>query len=167
MISTQVCIGLVTIKGQFKMCSFITQHNATGSVQLACSESGSWPWWGRCSGLARATACSSCCRYPSAPHCHWSGSTFHRLQSALCKRDVALHEINDGHTPHHTHTYTHVCQVDGLLLDYLGKGEVLTITNLWTKFERNILIVYVERVKKNVSKNKVVTWSKRQGNVIH
>ncbi len=44
-----------------------------GSVQLASSWSESWPWWGRCSGLACATACSSCCQYPATLHCHWRG----------------------------------------------------------------------------------------------
>ncbi len=39
MISTQVCLGLLTIKGHSKMCCFITQHNATdgASFEGACS----------------------------------------------------------------------------------------------------------------------------------
>ncbi len=39
MISTQVSLGLVTIKGHSKMSSFITQHNATdvASFEGACN----------------------------------------------------------------------------------------------------------------------------------
>jgi hypothetical protein len=41
-------------------------------------------------------------QYSPTPHRHWSGTTFHRPQSTawstLCKGDVALHEVNGGHT---------------------------------------------------------------------
>ncbi len=46
-------------------------------------------------------------------------------------------------------------------MDYLGKGEVLTNTDLWTIFERNRPFVYIEKVlnlwvqlMKNEGKNK-------------
>ncbi len=50
-------------------------------------------------------------------------------------------------------------------MDYLGKGEVLTNTDLWTIFERNRPFVYIEKVldlwvqlMKNGGKNKSVAF---------
>ncbi len=96
MISTQVCLGLVTIKGHSKMCSFITQHNATdvAGFEGACN------WHAQGQGLDTGEddalhwrVCDSVFQLPPissnfAQPLKRSGSTFHRPQSTLCKRDV-------------------------------------------------------------------------------
>ncbi len=52
MIIAQVCLRLATIKGHSKMCSFITQHNAT---DVACFE-GACNWHAYCRNVHQ-----SCC----------------------------------------------------------------------------------------------------------
>ncbi len=70
MIIAQVCLRLATIKGHYKMCSFIAQHNATdvASFEGACN------WQANCKNA------------------HLSGPTLHRPQSTtwstLCEGDV-------------------------------------------------------------------------------
>ncbi len=50
---TQLCLGLITIKGRSKMCSFITQHNATdvASFEGACN------WHAGCRNVHQIWAC--------------------------------------------------------------------------------------------------------------
>ncbi len=67
MIIAQVCLRLATIKGHSKMCSFITQHNATdASFEGACN------WHADCRNVHQ-----SCCRELNV---HFS--TISRLQKA-------------------------------------------------------------------------------------
>ncbi len=52
MIIAQVCLRLTTIKGHSKMCSFITQHNATDVTSFE----GGWNWHADCRNVHQ-----SCC----------------------------------------------------------------------------------------------------------
>ncbi len=94
----------------------------------------------RCSGSAYTTACSSSWQYPATSHSHWRGvdqhPTINNLINSMWRRGVALREANGGHG------YG--------WMDYLGKGEVFTNTDL-DRFvifflERNRYFVYMKIV---------------------
>ncbi len=94
-----------------------------------------------CSGSAYTTACSCSWQYPGTSHSHWRGVdqhyTGHNQQpDQLCEGDV-LHCVRQTVVTPDTDCppplTCHTCEVDG----YLGKGEVLTNTDL-DRFVNNI-----------------------------
>ncbi len=110
MISTQVCLGLVTIKGHSKMYCFITQHNATdvASFEEACNwhAQGQGPDPGEDDALdwrvrqhvpiaANIQQLRTACNFRTATEREFIlQATINSMQ----KRCVALHEANGSHT---------------------------------------------------------------------
>ncbi len=98
----------------------------------------------------------------------------------MWRRCVALCEANGGHTRYWyfiVASLRNTCAIIMLSnqhywyatpvrwMDYLGKGELLTNTDLWTIFERNRPFVYIEKVldlwiqfMKNGGRNKSVAF---------
>ena len=116
-IITQVHLVLGTIKGHSKMCSFVTQHNAT-DVCIHTRHVTHWACLG-CSGLMCMTACSNS---TSLSQLKRSGTTFSKAtvnslinsmrrrcvvlyemcrtvwDVSYCMRCIVLYEVHGGHT---------------------------------------------------------------------
>ena len=94
MIITQVPLVLGTIKGHSKMCSFVTQHNAT---DVSCFE-GTCNWHGDCSNVRH-----SCCRIIKCSFLYHkpAPTLFHRIwhyvQSASQPQTTCNHASQELH----------------------------------------------------------------------
>jgi len=89
MIIAQVCLRLATIKGHFKMCSFITQHNATDvtSFEGLCNYDSMFLFLPISSNFTQPLKRSG----PTLQ------ATINNLINSMRRRCVALREANDGH----------------------------------------------------------------------